>query len=109
VLPSDPRLLEMAQRILGEIPAAHRQPLVIREPPAPAASIRGTGGKAGFIPLASTGELAMVTDTSGRSAPADLVDAAKRYTQATGSPVPPFELALAATHDGQLRDKLLTY
>lgn len=109
VLPADPRLLEMAQHILGEIPATQRRPLVIREAPARSTSIRGPGDDARFVPLDSTGELAMITDTSGRSAPADLVAAAKRYTQATGSPVPPFELALAAAHDEELRSKLLTY
>jgi superfamily II DNA or RNA helicase len=108
VLPADPRLLDMAQHILDEIPPA-QQPLVIRDPPADATSIRSPSDDTGFVPLASTGELAMITDTSGRSAPADLVAAAKRYTEASGSPVPPFELALAAAHDEQLRSKLLTY
>ena len=61
------------------------------------------------MPLGSTGELAMITDTSGRSAPAHLVAAAKRYIEASGSPIPPFELALAAAHDEQLRSQLLAY
>ena len=37
---------------------------------------------------AITGELAMITDTSGRSAPAALVEAAKRYIEASGRPIP---------------------
>lgn len=57
----------------------------------------------------STGELSLVTDTNGQSAPAELVAAAKRYVEASGSPVPPFEMALAATHDERLRAKLLEY
>ena len=61
------------------------------------------------MPLASTGELTMITDTNGRSAPAELVEAAKRYIEASGSAIPPFELALAAAHDERLRSKLLAY
>jgi superfamily II DNA or RNA helicase len=109
VLPADPRLLKMAQRILSEIPSAKLQRLVIREPPSRSTSIHSRSDDTGFVPLGSTGELVMITDTSGRSAPADLVSAARRYTQATGSPIPPFELALAAARDEQLRSKLLAY
>jgi superfamily II DNA or RNA helicase len=109
VFPADPRLLEMAQRILDEQPPAQREPLVICEPRNSATSIHGPRSNAGFVPLGSSGELTMIRDTTGRSAPADLVAAAKRYTEASGSPVPPFELALAAAHDEQLRNRLLTY
>jgi superfamily II DNA or RNA helicase len=109
VLPADPRLLEMAQRILDEIPPAQRGPLVIREPRDGNTTIRGPHDDAGFVPLGSIGELAMITDTDGRSAPADLVAAAKRYTELAGSTIPPFELALAAAHDDRLRSKLLAY
>ena len=109
VLPADPRLLEMAQRILDEIPPAQRGPLVIRNPHTRDIDIRGPRNAAAFVPLSSTGKLAMVTDTDGRSAPAELVAAAKRYIEVSGSPIPPFELALAATHDEQLRSKLLAY
>jgi superfamily II DNA or RNA helicase len=109
VLPADPRLLEMVQRIRDEIPSAQKQPLVIRETTTSPTSIRSARDDAGFIPLDSTGELTMLTDTSGRSAPADLVAAAERYIQATHSQLPPFELALAAAHDERLRSKLLAY
>ena len=109
VLPADPRLLEMAQRILDEIPPVQRGPLVIREPRDGSTSIRGPRDDGGFVPLGSTGELSMITDTSGRSAPAELVAAAKRYIEASGSAIPPFELALAAAHDEKLRSKLLGY
>ena len=51
----------------------------------------------------------MITDTNGRSAPAKLVQAAKRYIEESGSTIPPFELALAAAHDEHLRSKLLAY
>jgi superfamily II DNA or RNA helicase len=109
VLPADPRLLAMAQRILDEQPPTRREPLIVDEPRNATTSIRSPGDKAQFVPLNSTGILTMITDTAGRAAPADLVSAAKRYTEASGSPVPPFELALAAAHDEQLRDKLLAY
>lgn len=109
VLPAEPRLLTMAQRILDEVPTARREPLVVRDPRDSQANIRGGDPNKEFVPLGSTGELAMVTDTDGRSAPADLVAAAQRYVRASGSGVAPFELALAAAHDEQLRAKLLTY
>jgi hypothetical protein len=83
--------------------------LVIRDPATRTTNIYGGHEKAQFVPLGSTGELTMVTDTDGRSAPAELVAAAKRYVAATGSPVPPFELALAAAHDEHLRNRLLDY
>ena len=109
VLPADPRLLDMADRILEQIPPGQREPLVIREPGDGPAAIRGPRHDAGFVPLASTGELTMITDTSGRSAPAELVQAAKRYIEESGSTIPPFELAFAAAHDEHLRRKLLAY
>jgi hypothetical protein len=109
ILPAEPRLLDMAERILEEVPPTQREPLVIRDPLDGSTTIRGPRNDAEFVPLGSTGELAMITDTSGRSAPADLVAAAKRYVEASGSAIPPFELALAAAHDDQLRSKLLTY
>jgi superfamily II DNA or RNA helicase len=109
VLPAEPRLLALAQRVLDEIPPAQRGPLVIRDPADPPSSIHGRRASGDFVPLASTGQLAMITDTSGRSAPADLVAAAKRYVEMSGSAIPPFELALAAAHDEKLRGKLLAY
>lgn len=107
VLPADPVLLAMAQRILGEVPSTSRRPLVIRDP-------RNSGDIWGpasgeFVPLSSKGELAMVTDTSGRTAPADLVAAATRYVGAAKSTISPFDLALAAATDAHLRDRLLAY
>ena len=77
-----------AERLLEEVPQALRQPLVIREPRDGSPHIRGHSDDDGFTPLASTGELAMITDTSGRSAPAALIEAARRYIEASGSPVP---------------------
>jgi superfamily II DNA or RNA helicase len=109
VLPADPRLLEMAERILDEVPPGQRGPLMIREQEIGARDLRSSGQESGFVPLGSTGELSLVTDTNGRSAPAELVAAAKRYVEASGSPVPPFELALAAAHDERLRGRLLEY
>jgi superfamily II DNA or RNA helicase len=109
ILPADPRLLDMAQRILDEISLVQLGPLVIREPGDRNINIRDPCDKTGFVPLGSTGELAMITDTDGRSAPADLVAAAKRYIEVSGSTIPPFELALAAAHDEQLLSRLLAY
>jgi superfamily II DNA or RNA helicase len=109
VLPADPRLLEMAERILDEVPPAQRGSLIIREPNLDNSVIHGASPDGGFAPLGSYGELSMVSDTSGRSAPAELVAAAKRYIAASGSSIAPFELALAAAHDERLRSKLLTY
>jgi superfamily II DNA or RNA helicase len=109
VLPADSRLLEMTERILDEIPPTQRGPLVVREPRNGAHNLRDPDQEGEFVPLGSTGELSLVTDTSGRSAPAELVAAAKRYVTASGSPVAPFELALAAAHDERLRSKLLAY
>jgi len=109
VLPADPRLLKMAQRILEDIPPVQRGPLVIREPQEDGTSIRDSREGSGFVPLGSTGQLTVITDTSGRSAPAYLVAAAERYVELSGSAIPPFELALAAALDEQLRSKLLTY
>ena len=109
IMPADPRFLDMAQRLLEEVPQAQRQPLIIRDTRDGSTSIRGHSDDAGFTPLGSTGELSMITDTSGRSAPAALVEAAKRYIEASGSPIPPFELALAAANDEQLRTRLLEF
>jgi hypothetical protein len=99
----------MAQRILNEIPPAQQQPTVMREPRAAPAPVSQPRHQPEFTALNSTGELTMITDTTGRSAPADLVAAAKRYIEASGSELPPFELALAAANDHQLRRKLLAY
>ena len=110
IMPADPRLLDMAERLLEESaagPAASHWSSANRATAAPASAV--TRDDAGFVPLGSTGELAMITDTSGRSAPAALVEAAKRYIEASGSPIPPFELALAAANDEQLRTRLLEY
>jgi len=100
---------EMAQRVLEEVPIGQRGPLVLHDPRAARTSIRGGNDRSEFTPLGSTGQLVMVSDTDGRAAPAELVDAAKRYVEASGSPIPPFELALAAVYDEQLRARLLKY
>lgn len=109
VLPADPRLLEMAERILDEVPPGQRGPIVIRDQVNGARDLRSPGQESEFVPLSSTGELSLVTDTNGRSAPAELVAAAKRYVEISKSLISPFELALAATHDEQLRARLLEF
>ncbi len=109
VLPADPRLLEMAEQILDEVPPGQRGALVIRDQVADARDLRSHREESGFVLLGSTGEVSFVTDTNGRSAPAELVAAAKRYVEASRSPIAPFELALAAAHDERLRARLLEY
>lgn len=108
VLPADPRLLELANHLLEHTPANQREPLVVKEIGI-TKDIHRINNKSQFIPLSSTGELAFITDANGRSAPADLVSAAMRYVEASGSKIPPFELALAATQDEGLRRKLQKY
>ena len=49
----------------------------------------------------------MVTDVTGRQAPAYLVELAQRYIDATGSHLPAFELALLAWTDDTLRQRLV--
>jgi hypothetical protein len=103
------QLVTMADRILDEVPTPQRESLIIRDPASNETGTRDTRPDGGFVPLGSTGELSLVTDTSGRSAPAELVEAAKRYIASSGSPVAPFELALAVAHDDRLRSRLLSY
>ncbi len=108
VLPAESRFLDMADRLLEEAPLMQQGSLVIKEPRT-ATNIHLASSEVSFIPLGSAGELSMVTDTNGRSAPADLVAAAKRYVEASGSKIPPIELALAAAQDERLRLTLQTY
>jgi superfamily II DNA or RNA helicase len=109
VLPADPRLLEMAERILEEVPPGQRGPLVIRDQDPGAPDLRRPGQHIEFMPLGSTGVLDVVTDTIGRSAPSELVAAAERYVESSGSSIAPFELALTAAHDDRLLAKLLQF
>lgn len=110
VLPADPTLLEMADRIVKEMPQERNAPIVIRDLKCGGVSHSASDSESfHFVPLGSTGELAMVTDTSGRSAPAQLLAAAKKYVEESDSQIPPFELAFAAAHDEQLRTKLLSH
>jgi hypothetical protein len=108
VLPADGRLLAMVERILDEIPPVKRAPLVLCDPRV-GPIFRSGQRLQEFVPLGSTGELAIVVDTSGRSAPAELVAAATFYVEASGSTIPPFEIALAANNDRQLRARLMSY
>jgi hypothetical protein len=60
-------------------------------------------------PTESTGHLQLLTGTNGRSAARELVEAATRYVRETGSPLAPFEIALAAVDDLTLREELMRY
>jgi hypothetical protein len=59
-----------------------------------------------FVPLGSTGELDYVTNQDGRRVSAELMAIAETYVAATGSPVPPFEVAMAAQGDPEIERAL---
>jgi superfamily II DNA/RNA helicase len=108
VLPADPRLLEMAKRIADEAPGRITAALIIRDDIESAVRLDDRH-RGAFQPLASTGDLEFVLDSTGRRAEAALLTAAERYVEATGTPVPAFELALAAASNPTLRERLLSY
>lgn len=58
----------MAQRILDEALQVQYGPLVFREPHTDSTNNRGPHDDAGFVPLDSSADLAVITDTNGRSA-----------------------------------------
>ena len=62
-------------------------------------AIEGGGPQGSFVPLGSTGELDYVTSTDGRRVSAELMTMAETHVASTGSPVPPFEVAMAAQGD----------
>jgi type I site-specific restriction endonuclease len=66
-LPAEPRLLEMAERMLEEVPPVQREPLMIRDPRHGSTTIRGPRDDARFVPLGSTGELTMIDHRHQRS------------------------------------------
>jgi superfamily II DNA or RNA helicase len=109
ILPADPRLQTIAERICQEAPNRLVAPIVISDPHPGSGNIFDGRPVAEFRPISSLGELSEVTDTFGRSAPAELVAAAERYVAVTGSLIPAFELALAAANDPSLKLKLLAY
>ncbi|MBB6380567.1 superfamily II DNA or RNA helicase [Pseudonocardia eucalypti] len=108
VLPADPELLAMAERIADEAPGAIERPLIIRGVQAGLDGIDQPRNGA-FQPLASTGDLEFVFDSDGRRAEATLVAAAEKYIQVFGSPISAFELALAAASNPAIRERLRTY
>lgn len=106
VLPVDDRLLEMTNRITAEAPVSLVAPVVVTDPTWRPTTIDATTPGATFMPMSSTGTLDFVTHTDGRRAPAELVALAERYVEANASPVPAFEIALAAFTDPQLEAAL---
>jgi hypothetical protein len=58
------------------------------------------------VPLGSTGELDYFTSSDGRRVSAELLALAERHVVMTGSPVAPFEVALAAQSDPAVEDAL---
>jgi superfamily II DNA or RNA helicase len=108
VMPADPRLIELAERITGEAPVKVRQLLTVSERAASDSLERRSNGS--FQPLASTGNLDLVFDHDGRQVEAALLDAANRYLRAQGSAtISAFDLAHAAGADPELRERLLHY
>jgi superfamily II DNA or RNA helicase len=106
ILPADPRLVSLAQNIRDESPARIELPIIVTDPSPQSINLLARAPLGKFVPLASTGELRMVTDTLGRTAEAELVALAERYVAETGSRIPAFELALAASNDEALRTAL---
>jgi len=109
VLPADSRLLSLVDGIRAESPSRIPSPIVIDEPGWPSINIERRLERGEFVPLDSTGQLQIVTDTSGRSVDAVLLHAAERYVSSSGSSISPFELALAAADNPSLRDELMRY
>jgi superfamily II DNA or RNA helicase len=109
VLPADPRLVAMAEQIRDEAPTRIAAPIVIDEGQPGRTTIELHGERGEFVPLDSTGDIDHIADTSGRIVEAGLLAAAQRYAAATGSPIPPFELAVAASGNPGLRAELLRF
>lgn len=99
VLPSDERLDVMAGRIKDPAPVTIASPLVEADPDFRRTSLDPSDPQGSFIPISATGQLDYVTSTDGRRVPADLMALAELYVTRTGSPVPTFEVALAAHGD----------
>jgi hypothetical protein len=55
ILPAEPRLLDVAERMLEEVPPVQREPLMIRDPRDGSTTICGPRDNAGFVPLAILG------------------------------------------------------
>jgi hypothetical protein len=99
ILPVDERLGVMADRIKAEAPVDLVSPLFETDLKPHATPIEGGGPEGSFVPLGSTGELDYVTSTDGRRVSAELMAIAEIHVAMTGSPVPPFEIAMAAQGD----------
>jgi superfamily II DNA or RNA helicase len=99
ILPVDERLGVMADRIKAEAPVDLVSPLFETDLKPHPTAIEGGGPEGSFVPLGSTGELDYVTSTDGRRVSAELMAIAEIHVGMTGSPVPPFEIAMAAQGD----------
>lgn len=99
VLPVDQHLNEMAGRMSKEAPVSLMASLTVSDPQWRPTQIGSTGERGEFLPIDSTGILEYVTHSDGRRAPAELLSLAQRHVERTGSPVEPFEIALAAYAD----------
>jgi len=108
IIPADPRLHEFASSIAQENRQLLSDPLVIVGAGSAGrhVSIEGDVLRSRFEPLSSTGELSVVSDGLGRTVSIDLWEAATAYVRRTGSPIDPFEIAMAASADPRLEDRL---
>jgi superfamily II DNA or RNA helicase len=106
VLPVDERLGAMADRITFEAPVHLESSIVELDPGWRSTPIDGGVRVGSFVPLGSTGELDYVTNQDGRRVSAELMAIAETYVAATGSPVPPFEVAMAAQGDPEIERAL---
>lgn len=108
-MPADPRLVDFASRITGTTNVQLPKPIIIDDPDRDKTIkiIDTDDTKDGeFQPLASEGNVKMVTDVTGRQVPSHILELAQRYVENTDSSLPAFELAVLAWTDETLLDKL---
>jgi superfamily II DNA or RNA helicase len=106
VIPSDRRLQTMADHITGPAMVNISGQLVQTASRSSYESIEGLESYGSFAPIDSTGVLEFVTHSDGRRAPAELVRLAALHVERTGSPVLPFEIAVAALNDPKIEESL---
>ncbi len=98
-MPADLRLVGHASRITGTATVKLPRPIVIDEtsPNRRIKIVREDGTMKGeFEPIASEGNVRMVTDVSGRQVPSYFLELAQGYDPKPASSRPAFELALLA-------------
>ncbi len=105
-VPADPTLVEMARTITEEVDLLPPPMTIIVDPKPRKTRVHDDGRPHGeFETLDSLGKEGHASDTSGRTADARLVEAARRYIERRGlsDATDPHSLALAATENPELR------